>query len=299
VEWVHTSHYRPAGGSFSIDLAGTTGDGVLSQSFPTVPGASYTLTFDLAGNPDGPPTVKTMEVRVAGTTTPFSFSIAGKTATNMGWVTRTVSFTATAATTLLEFQSTLGPAASYGCCIDNVRVTQVGLANIGARRALLDYAASVHTTGTTTAPTLLQSTDDISFLRHDGIIVGNYNNEPVRLSDVTDGSSTTILLGEKSLHFTRLGNEVGDSLGWAVGCDVNIVRTGELAPSRDYTLPCGPGNTDEHGCSQARFGAEHPSSFNVLYADGSVRSLKYGVDLTTFRNLITRAEGVAPNLVEE
>jgi choice-of-anchor C domain-containing protein len=94
--------------------------GSLAQTFPTIPGARYNLRFDLAGNPAGTPAVKTLRVMVAEVSQDFSFDTTGKSLTNMGWVTKSLSFKATSPATTLTFESLDNT--FYGPVIDNVRV---------------------------------------------------------------------------------------------------------------------------------------------------------------------------------
>ena len=84
----------------------------LSQSFATTNGASYQVTFSMAGNPDGQPTVKTLSAYATSTdptaTSPahsFKFDTTGKTESNMGWVTKSFTFVATGAHSTLTFAS--------------------------------------------------------------------------------------------------------------------------------------------------------------------------------------------------
>jgi prepilin-type processing-associated H-X9-DG protein len=39
------------------------------------------------------------------------------------------------------------------------------------------------------------------------------------------------------------------------------------------------------------FGSAHPSGFNVVMCDGSVRSVKYSVNLTNWQNMVARNDG--------
>ena len=81
----------------SLDLVGSGAGGIggISQTFDTVPGQTYVVSFDLAGNFGAPPVIKPLAVTVNGVTTNFTFDTTGATGTNMGWVTRSVQFTAT------------------------------------------------------------------------------------------------------------------------------------------------------------------------------------------------------------
>ncbi|MGP3952417.1 choice-of-anchor C family protein [Streptomyces sp. 7N604] len=117
--------WQAADGTQSVDLNGW-GRGALSQTFPTNPGAEYVVSYSLAGNPEsGGPELRTGQVLVNGQSIQdFSFDTTGNTPSLMGWVTETVSFQATSASTTLAFTSTNdGP---YGPAIDNVEVQGCG-----------------------------------------------------------------------------------------------------------------------------------------------------------------------------
>ncbi len=107
-------------GTRSIDLDGNSAGGI-QQTFRTVPGERYTVTFDLAGNPLAAPAIKTARVSAAGQSMTFTFDITGKTATNMGWTEKTWSFIANDTVSTLQFMSLTGSGA--GPALDNVRVT--------------------------------------------------------------------------------------------------------------------------------------------------------------------------------
>ena len=123
VDYLNT-YWTSSDGTHSIDLDGTPGAGAIAQTFATTAGTQYTVTFDMAGNPNAGPTVKQMQLQAAGqTSSVFTFDITGKTPTNMGWVTKTWCFTASSSSTTLEFDSLDGSSSNYGPALDNVRVT--------------------------------------------------------------------------------------------------------------------------------------------------------------------------------
>lgn len=117
-------------GSRSLDLNGYYNTGGIEQRFNTTVGETYRVTFDMAGNPDPRPIVKTMQVSAIGTTTQsedFSFDITGKSRTAMGWTTEEWTFVADAPYTTLRFMSTITGTGvdAWGPALDNVRVTPV------------------------------------------------------------------------------------------------------------------------------------------------------------------------------
>jgi prepilin-type N-terminal cleavage/methylation domain-containing protein/prepilin-type processing-associated H-X9-DG protein len=108
--------------------------------------------------------------------------------------------------------------------------------------------------------------------------------EPVQMAEISDGTSTTLLLGEKRLNLTFLGQlQKDDDTGYASGFDADVVRLCTKPPAPDYRAPSGDGGQ--------RFGASHPGRFNVAFADGSVRSISYSVTPEVFRRLGARADG--------
>lgn len=119
---------QPSEGSHSLDLVGQIGIGGIQQTFPTVPGKCYKIGFDLAGNPGNPPTIKPLAVNINGVNVAnFQFSIAGKSANNMGWVQRSVKFIATSSSTTVEFVSDITaspPPQNAGATLDNVRANR-------------------------------------------------------------------------------------------------------------------------------------------------------------------------------
>lgn len=120
VDLIGAGFWQAAEGDQSVDLNGGNA-GTVSQTFTTVPGKRYTVTYSLAGNPAGGPALRTGKVLVDGQNfQDFTFDVTGKTATNMGYVTREVSFVATGTTTTLAFTSTVSGA--YGPVIDDVSV---------------------------------------------------------------------------------------------------------------------------------------------------------------------------------
>jgi choice-of-anchor C domain-containing protein len=113
------TYWQASEGSRSLDLSGLNAGGI-QQTFNTTIGETYRVTFDLAGNPDGNPTIKEMRVSAGGNSADFSFDITGKSLSNMGWVSNSWDFTATGTTTTLSFLNLADTA--YGPALDNVSV---------------------------------------------------------------------------------------------------------------------------------------------------------------------------------
>ena len=117
------NYWQAQEGARSVDLNGNAQGGI-QQTFDTVINQMYTVSFWLAGNPDGAPTIKDVLVGATGTAAQlFSFDSTGATHANMGWKNYTYNFTATSASTTLSFASQ--NATAYGAVLDNVSVSAV------------------------------------------------------------------------------------------------------------------------------------------------------------------------------
>ena len=122
IDWIGPDRWQASDDTLSVDLNGAAGPGGLKQTFVSTPGQKYTMWFDLAGNVEGGSAIKEMRVLAGVDQADFSFDTTGKSATDMGWVTRTFVFTASSATTTLEFLSLTPAPPNCGPVIDNVVV---------------------------------------------------------------------------------------------------------------------------------------------------------------------------------
>jgi prepilin-type N-terminal cleavage/methylation domain-containing protein len=111
---------------------------------------------------------------------------------------------------------------------------------------------------------------------------------PVGFAEIEDGSSNTIVVGEKRLRpATYEGDEWYDDKGWADGWDPDVMRSAMCQPSPDSNEM--PNNDNrEFGFY---LGAAHPAGMNVVFADASVDTLTYDVDVVTVNRLAHRSDG--------
>lgn len=122
IDYIGT-YWNAQNGARSVDLSGNA-PGSLSQTFDTVLGQIYSVSFFLGANGDGPPPTKSVDVSATGNAT------VGYTVPSTAFPPNVVtyspfaySFTATGTSTTLKFTST--GTTAYGAALDNVSVTAV------------------------------------------------------------------------------------------------------------------------------------------------------------------------------
>jgi choice-of-anchor C domain-containing protein len=111
---------EPGGGS--VDLDGNA-PGAISQTIATGTG-EYTLSFDLSGNPDGPPQVKSLAVLVGNVVKTFTYTIGGNTHANMMYTPETFTFDASGPTTL-TFASLDSAGSPFGAVVGDVNIAAI------------------------------------------------------------------------------------------------------------------------------------------------------------------------------
>jgi choice-of-anchor C domain-containing protein len=130
VDWIGTYWNGPKGaGDYSIDMNGDS-PGAIAQTFQTTPGASYTASFSLSGNPDGgtgsvsgTQITKVLTVQATSNSeATYIFPVpADMTEPTLTWDSETYTFMATTDSTTLTF--TGDPhAGAYGPVIADVSV---------------------------------------------------------------------------------------------------------------------------------------------------------------------------------
>jgi prepilin-type N-terminal cleavage/methylation domain-containing protein/prepilin-type processing-associated H-X9-DG protein len=124
-----------------------------------------------------------------------------------------------------------------------------------------------------------------------------------KLTDVTDGLSNTLLVGE-SIHPQRWGagpgygiETIGGPVGWnwAGACLLPGCRVDNASYGRDFSNTKFPINSvipllaDNE--NDTPFGSQHPGGANFLFGDGHVGFLSQTVSLTVFGSLATISGG--------
>lgn len=116
---------------------------------------------------------------------------------------------------------------------------------------------------------------------------------PVKLQQVEDGTSNTILVGEKFIRpDLHEGGSSSDDRGWSDGWDPDSMRSTCFPPMADASAAAMARN-DLYGAGAevVNFGSSHSGGFNVVFVDGSVHTIAYEIDPMTFDNLGDRRDG--------
>ena len=142
-----------------------------------------------------------------------------------------------------------------------------------------------------------------------------YTNSMVRMTDITDGTSNTIMVAEQSNHLRDASNNIvlggwgpitsQGPHGWAMGCGTalpnqNTDRTFNCTTSRWGINQIGMSNnggngTNDNTGTNIPFSSLHPGGVNMLFSDGTVRfwpnSVTYNGSNTVLSNACCRNDG--------
>jgi prepilin-type N-terminal cleavage/methylation domain-containing protein/prepilin-type processing-associated H-X9-DG protein len=142
----------------------------------------------------------------------------------------------------------------------------------------------------------------------DGTTATGYS--PTTLTGIPDGSSNTVMLGEKFVDPTRYepvqtnldtvdvgacGTNCGftDSGYWGGWSSWSTCRCALQQPVRD--APYGaPGSQWQAGWQF--FGSAHPAGMNALFADGSVKHITFGIPAAVWQLLVRKDDGLVVDL---
>jgi prepilin-type N-terminal cleavage/methylation domain-containing protein/prepilin-type processing-associated H-X9-DG protein len=115
------------------------------------------------------------------------------------------------------------------------------------------------------------------------------------LASIVDGTSNTIMAGEKHVYYTKYGNSTVDNSGYDGNFDPprNIARVG----GPEFPIAPGPSYVVETSEDDERvFGSCHPGVCQFVFCDGSVRALPVSIPVDIYRLLCVRNDGLAiPN----
>ncbi|MBN2295949.1 MAG: DUF1559 domain-containing protein [Pirellulales bacterium] len=118
-----------------------------------------------------------------------------------------------------------------------------------------------------------------------------YCYSQIRISDITDGTNCTYMIGEKYLQpdFYATGKDGADDQGMYEACGIDTLRWGYVDEIQGIGYPAmqdTPGYKSWH-----IFGSAHTGGANYVLCDGSVRSISYEIDGFVNRRLANRHDG--------
>ena len=117
---------------------------------------------------------------------------------------------------------------------------------------------------------------------------GTAPNQTRTFASITDGTSNTVMVGEKQCHPTVLGTAGGDNEPWEnSGWDQDQVRFGEVVPQPDDLHP----NSSQPTFWSERFGGSHPGGVMIVMCDGSVRLVKYSINAKSWLDMCLINDG--------
>jgi len=118
-------------------------------------------------------------------------------------------------------------------------------------------------------------------------------NSDTRIAQVTDGTSTTIMLAEATYEVWNGRCTAWGFRGWVqVGINPGQTYINNWNDVFGTPIPTKYGRLG----SWSYMGSLHPSGANAAFADGSVRFLSEGLDVTTLNRLAAMADGTVTNL---
>jgi hypothetical protein len=130
-----------------------------------------------------------------------------------------------------------------------------------------------------------------------------YYRSTVSIRQIIDGTTKTYLVGEKWMPVDGYDGFVDENASGYTAGDNQSMYTGyewdnhrvSWNPSssrpQEFFQPAKDGDGRDSRGPEPRFGSAHPSTFQMVFCDGSVHSIGYDIDPVAHRALAHRFEG--------
>ncbi len=134
-----------------------------------------------------------------------------------------------------------------------------------------------------------------SYLVKNGQVTKLGYDPVVTMSKVADGASKTMMVLEKRVRVfsDTTTHPEDDDEGWASGWDYDTVRSTYCRPHRDS-----PQKVTGLKSTFITPGSAHTAGFNAVFADASVRTFGFDVDIEALNRLAHRSDGESQELVQ-
>jgi prepilin-type processing-associated H-X9-DG protein len=118
-----------------------------------------------------------------------------------------------------------------------------------------------------------------------------FRNSKIRIADITDGTSTTMFIGERSFRLglaTWVGAVTGATLVPPPGSPSppDVWNSSGMILGHTFEGTGGPGSP---GTEVNGFSSQHPGGANFVFADGHVQFLSATLDHSLYKAVSTRA----------
>jgi prepilin-type processing-associated H-X9-DG protein len=118
------------------------------------------------------------------------------------------------------------------------------------------------------------------------------STKPIGMSDITDGTSNTMMIAEKYVPPAWYGGGLpGDDCGWAgSGWSASTIRSTRWPPTVDTDHAVNGFASYDIGVWNYGLGSPHANGLNAAFADGSVHQVNYEIDRSIFNWLGNRED---------